>query len=149
MRVYSIQNYSNYNQNFSGSVNYKEINQFISKLPNRLMKNPSATVDDIQKTGILADKLITKMGKFSESTILNFRMKDKNEYEVFLENPFSNYKHLLPNLKLSQFDNSLADLDGYEQMVRNVENTNQFELELKFTQMRHDYVPRDEFKPQL
>ncbi len=150
MRVNSVQTYSNYNnQKFTGSVNYKEVNQFITKLPNRLIKYVSASGDELIKTGNLADRLTAKMEKYSDSTVLNFRMKDRNEYEVFLENPFSNYKHLLPSLKFSDADNALVDLDAYEQMVKNVENTNQFEVELRFTQMRHDYVPRDEFKPKL
>jgi hypothetical protein len=34
-------------------------------------------------------------------------------------------------------------------MVKDVESTNQFDVELKFVQMRNNSVPRDEFKPVL
>ena len=156
MRINQISTCTNYNnknyanrRNFAGTVNYREVNHIFTKFPNRLVKNISATSDDLQKFSALTDRLTAKMEKFSDSTILNFKMKTLKEYEAFIENPFSHYKQLLPNIKFSEQDNPLTDLDVLEKFVKDVENTNQFDVELKFTQMRLEYVPRDEFKPKI
>ena len=156
MRINPILTYTNYNnksntnsQNFAGTVNYREVNHIFTKLPNRLIKCVSATPEDLQKFSSLTDRLTAKMEKFSDSTVLNFKMKTLREYEAFIENPFSHYKQLLPNLKFPEHDNPLIDLDVLERFVKDVENTNQFDVELKFTQMRFEFVTRDEFKPKV
>ncbi len=152
MRISAIStntNNQNVKPNFNGSADFREINRFLTMLPNRLVKTHSAIGTDMLKTTTLIEKMSNKMEKFSRWTILNFRKKNEKEYDVFMENPYSNYKQVLPSLKLSETESALEDLDSFEKLAENVEKTNQFDVELKFCQMRHDGVLRDEFQPKL
>lgn len=153
MRINAITTGTNsnnkHNTNFKGSVDYRELNRFITMLPNRIIKDISATEKDLQKTTTIIDKLRIKMEKFSSETKLSFRKKTEKEYEVFMEHPHSHYKQLFPNMKLSERGSAIEDLEAFEKMADNVENTNQFDVELKFCQMRFEGIIRDEFNPKL
>lgn len=151
MRINAISANTNYNNkpNFKGSVDYRELNRFITMLPNRIIKDISATEKDMQKTTTIIDKLRVKMEKFSPSTKLGFKQKSEKEYEVYMEHPHSHYKQLLPNMKLSERGSAVEDLEAFEKMADNVENTNQFDVELKFCQMRFEGIIKDEFSPTL
>ena len=154
MRIYPISTYNNnnkitLNQNFTGAINYSEIKPMLSSLQERIGNNISSSVEDIEMIPNLMDRLGRKMEKYSYSTILNFKKISSSEYSVFIENPFSYYKQLLPNIKLSEQENISENLNILKKMVKDVESTNQFDVELKFVQMRNNSVPRDEFKPIL
>ncbi len=153
MRIYPISTYNNnkitLNQNFNGAINYSEIKPMLSSLQEHIGNNISSSVEDIEMIPNLMDRLGRKLEKYSDSTILNFKKISSSEYSVFIENPFSYYKQLLPNIKLSEQENISENLNVLKKMVKDVESTNQFDVELKFVQMRNNSVPRDEFKPVL
>ena len=153
MRIYPISTYNNnkitLNQNFTGAINYSEIKPMLSSLREHIGNNISSSVEDIEMIPNLMDRLGRKLEKYSDSTILNFKKISSSEYSVFIENPFSYYKQLLPNIKLSEQENISENLNVLKKMVKDVESTNQFDVELKFVQMRNNSVPRDEFKPVL
>lgn len=142
-------NKSNNRPNFNGAVDYREINRFITMLPNRIVKEHSATSEDMFKATSVIDKINNKMEKFSFDTVLRFRNKNEKEYEVFIEHPHSNYKEILPTFKLSERGSAVEDVEAFSKLADDIEKTNQFDVELKFCQMRHDNVPRSAFRPTL
>lgn len=136
--------------NFTGVYYFKPIKGFLDGMIPRLTEDMAGDAGkNLCLFNSITNRINEKMGKFSVFSKLNFKQKAEKEYLVFIEHPSSNYKEILPNFKLSETGSVVDDLKAYEELANNVENTNQFEVERKFCQMRNEHTLRSEFEPKL